>query len=150
MPALKVPRIADDRYGELVAALSKRLNDSNILIALVAANCIEALARGLRKAFAPNRSQVMGNLLEKLKEKKANVVEGLRSCLDAIFETGGFKDVVEEVNSVANHKNPQVKLESLKWLTRSLGATREVPGKAEVKAIVELCKSVGLCGEMAL
>ncbi|KAJ3047272.1 Microtubule-associated protein, microtubule dynamics during spindle orientation, partial [Quaeritorhiza haematococci] len=49
---VNTPKIEDGRYNELVGALAKRVADANILVVVVAVNCIECLAKGLRNGFA--------------------------------------------------------------------------------------------------
>jgi cytoskeleton-associated protein 5 len=82
---VKTPRIKEDRYGELVNVLAKRINDANIIVATLSIQVLDNLARGLRNEFAPYKHIILPNLLEKLKEKKVNVVEAIKSALDAIY-----------------------------------------------------------------
>jgi cytoskeleton-associated protein 5 len=51
----------------------------------VAAQCVEAIARGLRKHFAQYRHFIMMPMVEKLKERKTNVVEALSNAMDGVF-----------------------------------------------------------------
>ncbi|KAI9009704.1 armadillo-type protein [Gaertneriomyces semiglobifer] len=135
---LKAPKLEDGRYGELVSALGKRIGDANLLVGIASANCIEAIARGLRGSFAQYRTLVVSPLLEKLKEKKQHVVDALRGALDAVYESVSIDDVVETIVGAAAHKNPQVRAETLQWLVRCLKNTKKPPGKAEVKALGEM------------
>ena len=135
---LKVPKIEDGRYGELVNALGKRINDANIVVLTIAVNCIEQLARGLRSNFSQYRSIVLSPLLEKLKEKKSSVIEAIRAALDAIFVTVSLSDVIEDIIAAASHKNPQVKSESIQWLVRSFKVLKKSPSKAEIKSFGEM------------
>lgn len=61
------------------------MTDANVVCVAVAANCIEALALGLRTDFAKYKSIVTSPLLERLKEKKPSVLDALSSALDATF-----------------------------------------------------------------
>ncbi|CAG8484013.1 10579_t:CDS:10 [Racocetra fulgida] len=134
----KTPRIADNNYGELIAALTKRISDSNILVVTLAANIIEALALGLREAFAKYKPTVTNPLIEKLKERKQSVVDALAAALDAIFSTVTISDVTEDIVAAGKHKNPQVKSETMKWLVRCLKNTKLAPNKAEIKSLTEM------------
>ena len=87
---VKAPRLADGDYSELVRSLAGRMADANIACVSAAANCIEALARGLRDNFGRYKASVIAPMLEKFKEKKQSVVDALSSCLDAVFETVCF------------------------------------------------------------
>lgn len=83
-------KIKPDHYDELVKALTGRMSDANILCVIGAANCLERLAKGLRSDFARYRTIMTGPVLEKFKEKKANVVDALSNCLDAMAATVRF------------------------------------------------------------
>ncbi|KAI8812683.1 armadillo-type protein [Cladochytrium replicatum] len=134
------PKLEDGRYHELVGTLAKRVDkDANIVVAVLCVNCIEYIAKGLRGPFSSYKGVVVGPLLGKLKEKKANVVEALGRALDAAFDTlNGMNEVTEEILSHANDKNPNVRLETLRWLVRCLKKTKAVPAKAEVKSLAEM------------
>ncbi|TPX69294.1 hypothetical protein SpCBS45565_g02541 [Spizellomyces sp. 'palustris'] len=134
----KAPKLEDGKYGELINALGKRINDANLFVVIASANCIEGIAKGLRNHFAQYRSLVIHPLIEKFKEKKQNVVEALRGALDAIYLSVTINEVVEEINGSASHKNPQVRSETLQWLIRCLKTTRKLPGKSEIKSLSEM------------
>ena len=132
-----VDRIKDGPYDEIIAALAKCMKDANIAVVTVAANCIDVLAKGLRKSFAKYRSRVMAPILERLKEKKQSVADALGHALDSIFASTSLTDCLEDILEFLKHKNPQVKLETLKFLIRCLKNTREVPSNPEVKSIAD-------------
>ena len=87
-------RISDkniDAYGSLVSTLgTKCKSDANVNVVIEAAKVLEALALGMGKPFGRYRGVTMVGLLERLKERKANVVEALGKALDAIFTTVGL------------------------------------------------------------
>ena len=132
-----VPRIKDGPYDEVITAFAKCMKDTNVGVVAVAANCVEALAKGLRKAFSKYRSRIMAPMLDRLKEKKAAITEALGSALDAVFASTSLSDCLEEILEFMKHKNPQIKLESLRFLIRCLKTTREVPSKPETKSIAD-------------
>ncbi|KAI5278960.1 Microtubule-associated protein, microtubule dynamics during spindle orientation, partial [Ascosphaera acerosa] len=132
-----VPRIRDGSYGEIVGDLAKCMKDANVMVVTCAANCIVALAEGLRAAFAKHRAVVMNPLLERLKEKKQSVADALGAALDAVFLAAGLADCVPDIVEALKHKNPQVKQGTVKFLVRCLRTTRDVPDKADAKAISE-------------
>ena len=132
-----VDRIKDGSFDEVVASLAKCMKDANIAVVTVAANCVEVLAKGLRKSFAKYRGRIMSPMMERLKEKKQSVADALGAALDAVFASTGLSDCLEEILGFLKHKNPQVKLETLRFLIRCLKTTREAPEKAEVKSIAE-------------
>ena len=130
-------RIKEGQYDDIVAALAKSMKDANIAVVTVAANCIEVLAKGLRRSFAKYRGRVMAPMMEKLKEKKQSVADALGQALDAVFASTGLSECLEDVLEFLKHKNPQVKAETLKFLIRCLKTTREAPSKPETKSIAD-------------
>ena len=82
-------RIKDGpEIGELAKSLAIRINgDANVMCVIVAANCLEALADGLMTAFSRHREAVVPPVLERLKERKANVTDAIGLTLDAVFKT---------------------------------------------------------------
>lgn len=135
--AANTDRIKDGSFDDIVAALAKSMKDANIAVVTVAANCIECLAKGLRRAFAKYRGRIMPPIMERLKEKKQSVADALGAALDAVFASTGLSDCLEDILEYLKHKNPQVKSETLKFLIRCLKTTREAPSKPEVKLIAE-------------
>jgi hypothetical protein len=81
----KVPRIKEENYSDIISILGKAMKDANIVVVGVAAQCVEAIARGLRKPFSHYRQMVMMPMVEKLKERKPAVVDALGAALDAVF-----------------------------------------------------------------
>ena len=134
---VNVDRIKDGPFDEIIQLLAKCMKDANIAVVTVAANCVEALAKGLRKGFAKYRSRIMAPIMERLKEKKQSVADALGSALDAVFGSTSLSDCLEEILEFLKHKNPQVKLETLKFLIRCLKTTRDAPSKPETKSIAD-------------
>jgi len=83
------PRIKEAaEFGELSKSLASRVqSDANINCVMVAAQCLEALAKGLMQSFARYREIVIAPMLERLKERKASVTDTIGAALDAIFNT---------------------------------------------------------------
>lgn len=135
--AINHAKIADGQFNELISGLAKCMKDANIAVVTAAANCIEIFAKGLRKGFAKYRSTVMSSMMERLKEKKQSVTDAIAAALDAVFASTSFGDCLEEILEFLKHKNPQVKLESTRFLIRCLKTTREAPDAAQVKSISE-------------
>ena len=77
-------------YHDLVKALKKVVaKDTNVMLVAIAARTLAGLAAGLRKKFDKHSLGVVDVLLEKFKEKKTNVVEALRHCIDTVYLTVG-------------------------------------------------------------
>ncbi|KUJ06468.1 ARM repeat-containing protein [Mollisia scopiformis] len=139
---LNVPRIKDGDFGEIARGLAKSMKDANIAVVTQAAQCIEVLAKGLRKPFSKYRSVIMSPILERLKEKKASVSDALGAALDQVFLATSLTECLEEILEFLKHKNPQVKEGTMKFLIRCLKTTREAPTKPEVASIVESAKKL--------
>lgn len=134
---VNVPKIKDGPFGDIVGGLAKCMKDANVAVVTVAANCVEALANGLRSGFSKHRGIIMGPIMERLKEKKQSVSDALGAALDAVFVATGLSDCLPDIIEFLKHKNPQVKQGTVKFLIRCLKSTRDVPDKGEVKAISE-------------
>lgn len=133
-----VDRIKDGSFDEIIQGLAKCIaKDANIAVVTVAANCVDVLAKGLRKGFAKYRGRIMGPIMERLKEKKQTVADALGQALDSVFGSTGLTECLEDILEFLKHKNPQVKLETLKFLIRCLKMTREAPSKPETKSIAD-------------
>lgn len=77
-----------DSYGSLLSTLGTKIkSDANINVVIEAAKIIEALARGLGKPFGRYRGTVMPPCFDRLKERKATVVDAIGKALDAVFST---------------------------------------------------------------
>ena len=139
---LNVPRIKDGDYGEIARGLAKCMKDANIAVVMQAAQCIEILAKSLRKPFGKYRSIVSGPIMERLKEKKASVSDALGAALDQVFLATSLSECLEEMLEFLKHKNPQVKEGTMKFLIRCLKTTREAPTKPEVASIAEAAKKL--------
>ncbi|KAI1371783.1 armadillo-type protein [Hypoxylon crocopeplum] len=139
---LNVPRIKDGDFGEINRGLAKCMKDANIAVVTQAAQCIEVLAKGLRKSYGKYRSTVMAPIMERLKEKKQSVADALGAALDQVFLATSLSDCLEDTLSFLGHKNPQVKEGTMKFLVRCLRTTREPPSKQEVASIVEAAKKL--------
>ncbi|KAI2777629.1 ARM repeat-containing protein [Daldinia loculata] len=139
---LNVPRIKDGDFNEINRGLAKCMKDANIAVVTQAAQCIEVLAKGLRKGYGKYRSIVMTPIMERLKEKKQTVADALGAALDQVFLATSLSDCLEEILSFLPHKNPQVKEGSMRFLVRCLRTTRDPPNKQEVASIVEAAKKL--------
>jgi protein STU2 len=135
--AINHPRIAEGQYDEIIRSLAKCMKDANIAVVTTAANCVEILAKGLKRSFGRYRSNIMSPMMERLKEKKQAVTDALGAALDAVFQSTSLSDCLEETLEHLKNKNPQVKLETTKFLIRCLQTTREPPSPPECKSIAD-------------
>lgn len=86
------PRIKEaPELGDLAKSLAVRVQgDANINCVMVAAICLETLAKGMMNGFSRYREIVVPLMLERLKERKANVTDSIGAALDAVFITVSF------------------------------------------------------------
>lgn len=140
--ALDVPRIKDGDFNEINRGLAKCMKDANVAVVTQAAQCIEVLAKGLRKAYAKYRPVVQQPIMDRLKEKKASVADALGNALDAVFQATSLSECLEDITAYLSNKNPQVKEGTMKFLIRCLRTTRDVPPKPEIASIVESGKKL--------
>lgn len=139
---VNVPRIKDGDFAEVNRCLAKCMKDANIAVVTQAAQCIELLAKGMRRGYHKYRSTVMQPIMERLKEKKQVVADALAAALDAVFLTTDLTECLEDITTFLTNKNPQVKEGIMKFLVRCLRTTRNVPSKQEIATIVESAKKL--------
>ncbi|KAF5365755.1 hypothetical protein D9758_003307 [Tetrapyrgos nigripes] len=133
------PRIKEaSELGDLSKALATRIqSDANINCVMVAAGCMEALAKGMMASFARYRETVVPPMLERLKERKANVTDAIGTALDAVFVTTTLVDIIPDLGPALAHKNPQVKEGTLKFLGRCLSSAKTPILPAQIKPLAE-------------
>ena len=77
--------------SELTKSLASCIaKDANINCVIVAANCLEELAKAMKETFGKYREAVVPLMLERLKERKANVTDAIGAALDAVFATVSY------------------------------------------------------------
>lgn len=83
------PRIQDaPELAELAKSLAACIHkDANINCVIAAANVMEGLAKGIMNPFGRLREAIVPPMLERLKERKANVTDAIGAALDAVFTT---------------------------------------------------------------
>lgn len=133
---LENPKIEPGDFGEMVKALKKVLTkDTNVVLVAMAGKCMACLAKGLGKKFSPYAGSCVSGILEKFKEKKANVVTALREAIDAIYPSTTLESMQEDLLEALNNKNPSIKAETASFLARAFARTQPaVLNKKLVKA----------------
>ncbi|KAL8599784.1 hypothetical protein ACOMHN_052297 [Nucella lapillus] len=117
---LESPKIENGSFGTLISAVMKVIaKDSNVMLVALAANCLTALAKGLRKNFTTYGPNCISVILEKFKEKKQNVVTALREASDAVYTSGvSLEALMEDVIAALDNKNPNIKAETALFISR--------------------------------
>ncbi|QIW99202.1 hypothetical protein AMS68_004720 [Peltaster fructicola] len=140
--AVNVPAIQEGPFDEIVRGCAKGMKDANIMVVVVSANVIEALAKGLRKAFTKYRSTVLAAMLERFKEKKASVTDAIGAACDAVFLSTNLGEVQADSLEALKSKNPQVKDNTAKFLIRCFKTTKEPPSLEQTKEYAEASKKL--------
>lgn len=123
-PLVQNPKLESGDYGDLVRALKKMISkDTNVVLVAMAGKALGNLAKGLNKKFQPYACACVPAILEKFKEKKANVVTALRDAIDAIYPSTNLEAIQEDVIEALNSKNPSVKTETAMFLARAYTKT---------------------------
>ncbi|KAM7363198.1 msps cytoskeleton-associated protein 5 isoform 2-T4 [Cochliomyia hominivorax] len=119
------PKLESGDYGPVVTALKKIITkDTNVVLVAMAGKCLAMLAKGLGKRFSPYAMACVPSLLEKFKEKKANVVSALREAIDAIYPSTNLEAMQEQIVESLGNKNPSVKSETASFLARAFARTQ--------------------------
>ncbi|KAF8636528.1 hypothetical protein AX17_003341 [Amanita inopinata Kibby_2008] len=134
------PRIKDSpELADLTKSLATRIaSDANINCVMVAAKCIEDLSKAMMNSFAKYREAVVPPMLERLKERKANVTDSIGTSLDAVFSTSSLTDIIPDLESAMKNKNPQIKEGTLKFLARCLSSATSPIQTAQIKPLAEV------------
>lgn len=113
-----------------------------MLLVGATATCIEKIATGLRTDFGKYKPTIAPAMIEKLKERKPAILEQLANGLNAVFASVPMSELIEDVTAASKHKNPQVRSECFKLVSRRLKEVKEIPGKAEIKTFAEMFKKL--------
>ncbi|KAK2715976.1 hypothetical protein QYM36_010510 [Artemia franciscana] len=116
------PKLEPGDYGDIVRAIKKLLiiaKDTNVNVIANAGKNLAALANGLKKKFSPYAVSCVSTILDKFKEKKANVVAAMREAIDAIYPSTNLEAIQEDALAALENKNPSIKTETASFLARS-------------------------------
>ncbi|KAL2312444.1 Phosphoprotein p93 [Schizosaccharomyces pombe] len=139
VPVCSNPVYQEGDYSELLRVIAKSLKDANVVVVGVAALLLTHIAKALRKGFLPYTGIVLPSLFDRFKERKSSLVHSLLDAANAIFESCGLNDIMDETLEFLKHKNPQVKTETLRWLNRCLQLTDVCPPRASLETLCSLC-----------
>ncbi|KZV97682.1 ARM repeat-containing protein [Exidia glandulosa HHB12029] len=134
----KAIRIQDvPELGDTIKALAEKMKDVNINCVITAANCLEALAKGLGSSFARYKEVTIPPILDRMKERKPSVTDALGTALDAIFASTTISDIIELIIPPLSNKSPQVKEGTVKFIQRCLANATKPPSPAQVKPLAD-------------
>ena len=144
LPLSQTPKIENGDFGDIVRVLKKFISkDTNVMLVALAAQCVAGLAKGLRAQFKSAAQQLLPVCLEKFKEKKLNVVTGLRDAVDAVYPVLNVEGIQEDCLAALKHKTPTVVSETGKYLARCFAkcppqlVTNKKATKGYVSALLE-------------
>ncbi|TKA77485.1 hypothetical protein B0A55_05369 [Friedmanniomyces simplex] len=140
--AVNVPAMQEGSFDDIIRGCAKSMKDANIAVVTVAANCVECIAKGLRKSFTKYRGTILGAMLERFKEKKQTVTDAIAAACDAVFLATTLGEIESDVLEHMKSKNPQVKEHTTKFLIRSLKSTRDAPTIEQTKELAEGSKKL--------
>jgi len=140
--AVNVPAMQDGPFDEVIRGCAKSMKDANIAVVTVAANCVECIAKGLRKSFTKYRGTILGPMLERFKEKKQTVTDAIAAACDAVYLATNLAEIQSDVIENMTNKNPQVKEHTTKFLIRSLKSARDAPTIEQTKELAEWAKKL--------
>ena len=133
---LNVPKIENADFGDVTRLLTHVIaKDSNVLNVAFAANCLGALAAGLRTQYSSYAVKVAETLLEKFKEKKLNVVTALHGALERVLAASTMEKLADICVAAMKHKNPSVRMETCTTFSKHLLAESPAMPKPVIKAI---------------
>ncbi|GBP43034.1 Protein mini spindles [Eumeta japonica] len=141
------PKLEPGDYAELVRALKKVISkDTNVMLVAQAGRLLGVVAAGLRTKFQPYAVACIQAILDKFKEKKANVVAALREATDAIYPCTNLEAIMEDMLAAFENKNPSVKTEAALFMARALTHTQPAAFnkkliKAYIPALLKLLES---------
>ena len=107
----------------LAAFCKKEIGNSNINVAIVAIKAGAALAKAMKKDFAPGIKMMVGAVLLKYKEKRAVVQLAVDAFLDAALLCTDLDFLKEEVIPCITNIAPGTKAGTIKWVEKAAKVT---------------------------
>ncbi|KAL3133794.1 hypothetical protein ABBQ32_008271 [Trebouxia sp. C0010 RCD-2024] len=117
-------RLISADYGDINRELKKIISkDSHIGVVSEAIACVGMLSKGLRKEFSSSARVFVPVLLDKFKDKNTICVTNVSEAL-SFMHTYCFamSDIQDDLVTALEHKNPKVKVETLKLIEGFVGS----------------------------
>lgn len=73
--AASVPKIANTDFRHIIDLIKRLISDANMNVVLTTLKISSVMAQGLRKNFAPYAKMFFGNIIEKFKDKKTQMID---------------------------------------------------------------------------
>lgn len=120
LKSVNVPKLAAVKYDHIEQLLKRLLNDSNLTISLTAMKIYGLMARGLRKKFKETARSISPLLLQKLSDKKSQVVEEVYRTFDMLYYSISLEEISDQIQDALGDNNQRSKLNILGLIERYL------------------------------
>lgn len=73
--AASVPKIANTDFRHIIDLIKRLISDSNMNVVLTTLKIAAVMAQGLRKHFGPYAKMFFGDIIDKFKDKKTQMID---------------------------------------------------------------------------
>lgn len=80
--AASVPKIANTEFRHIIDLIKRLIGDANMNVVLNTLKIAAVMAQGLRKHFFPYAKMFFGDIIEKFKDKKTQMIDETNKCLN--------------------------------------------------------------------
>ena len=92
--AAKIPKISNTQHRHITELCRRLINDSNFNVVLCVLKILGALAKGMRRPFAPVAKMMFSNVIGKFREKKTLMIDETYNTLNDFNHCISIEDVV--------------------------------------------------------
>ena len=112
-----IPKISHTTQHRHIVEMIKRLiNHSNFNVVLWDLKILAALAKGIRRPFAPVIRSIFSNVIGKFREKKTQMVDETFRTLNDFSFCISIEDVFDDIKEGLNDKVPNMKVNLINWI----------------------------------
>lgn len=102
---LENKEVEQEFFGDIVNMAKVLFLDNNVLVVAHALKIVQAVCGQQKRLFHSTAKQIFGQILQKMKEKKSQVVDEAKACLQCFFDHClELEDVVDEIKEGLNNK----------------------------------------------
>ena len=73
--AASVPKLANTEFRHIIDLIKRLISDANMNVVLNTLKIAAVMAQGLRKHFSPYAKMFFGDIIEKFKDKKTQMID---------------------------------------------------------------------------
>ena len=114
--AATTPKIAITDHIHVKSMIKRLIKDSNFNVVLWTLKIIAALAKGMRKPFAPFVKSIFPDITTKFRDKRTQMIDETFKTLNAFSFCISVEDVLDIVREDLNDKNPNMKINLINWI----------------------------------